>query len=152
MNWTSTGVQSATADSVTVTTTGAATNVTTPFPVHFDGVPFLPVDAPSAGVGNFGSALWSFTLDFSAVADTTGLIVGLGNFAHDLGYSYRLDAFDKSSAAMPLTSLTQIGSYDHEWPASPGFGLFNDNVALDVATHLFVATTVPAMTSTPTFS
>lgn len=137
--WTSTGLQSATAGGVNLTTTGAATTVATPFPIHFDSVPFTPVNAPSAGAGNFGTVDWSFTLDFSQIPDTTGLIVGLGNFAHDLGYQYRFDAVDTSNAAMPLTLFTQIGSYDHDWSGSQ---FFNDDVSLDATTHLFVPTTV----------
>jgi hypothetical protein len=137
--WSSTGVQSATAGGVTLTTTGATTDVTTPFPIHFDSVPFTPVNAPSAGAENFNNANWSFTLDFSQVANTAGLIVGLGNFAHDLPVQYRLDAFDKSNVAMSLSLLTQIGSYDHDWS---GTQFFNDDVSLNTTTHLFVATTV----------
>ena len=139
-SWTSTGTQSATAGGVTLTTTGAATNVTAPFPIHFDGVPFTPVNAPSGAAGNVGTADWFFTLDFSQISDTTGLIVGLGNFAHNLGYQYRLDAVDTSNAAMPLTLFTQIGSYDHDWS---GTQFFNDDVSLDTTSHLFVSTTVP---------
>jgi hypothetical protein len=139
INWTSTGAQTATAGGVTLTTTGN-TNVTTPFPIHFDSVPFTPVNAPSAGAGNFGNADWFFTLDFSQVSDTTGLILGLGNFAHDLGYQYRLDAFDTANAPMALTLFTQIGSYDHDWG---GAQFFNDDVSLNTTTHLFVPTTVP---------
>jgi hypothetical protein len=142
INWTSTGSASASAGSVTLTTTGISTAVQVPFPIHFDGVPFTPVNAPSAGAGNFGNTDWFFTLDFSGVPDTTGLILGLGNFAHDLGYQYRFDAFDSSNAAMPLTLFTQIGSYDHDWS---GAQFFNDDVSLDTTTHLFVATTVPGL-------
>lgn len=134
--WTQAGSQSATAGGVTLTVAGSLTDVTATFPIKFQSVPFTPVAAPSAGANHNGgtSDPWSFTLDFSSVPNTAGLIVGLGNFAHNLGWTYRLDAFDTTNTALSLASLTQIGSYDHNWVPSP---VFVDDISLNTTTHLF---------------
>jgi hypothetical protein len=142
--WTSTGLQSvaALAGAVTVTSNGANTFVQTPFSIQFNGVPFTPVDAPTAAVTNDGNTPWSFSMDFSGVSDTTGLIVGLGNFAHNLGWNYSLAVTDTSGAPIPLTALTQIGSYDYTWPNGQSF---NDAISLNTTTGLFDVTTVPGL-------
>lgn len=145
--WISTGSESATATdpgigTVTVSVSENGTNATTPFPVRFDNVDFTPVDAPSVAVGNIFFQEWTASIDFAAVPDTNGVIVGIGNFGHGTPSlpGYRLSAFDKVGAVMSLTALEQIGSYDHTWTA---FGIpFNDDVNLNTDTGDFVVTVV----------
>ena len=98
--------------------------------------------SPSVSIGSFLVQEWAFTIDFTQVPNTSGVIVGIGNFGHGTPSlpGYRLAAFDTLGLAMPLTALVQIGSYDHTWTA---FGLkFNDDVTLNTGSGDFVVTAV----------
>ncbi len=121
------------------------TGVSVPFPIRFDGVSFTPVDAPSAGMGNGVLQGWTLWIDFAAVPNTSGVIVGIGNFGHGTPSlpGYRLAAFDTLGLAMPLTALEQIGSYDHTWTSS-GIS-FNDDVTLNTGSGDFVVTVVAGL-------
>jgi hypothetical protein len=145
--WTSTGGQTAEASdpgigTVTVSASENGTSATTPFPVRFVGVPFAPVNAPSVAVGNTPLQVWTFTIDFTQVPSTSGVILGIGNFGHGTPTlpGYRLVALDTIGNPIPLTALEQIGSYDHVWTDS---GIpFNDDVTLNTGSGDFVPTLV----------
>jgi hypothetical protein len=108
------------------------------FPIHFDGVlPFSPADAPTFGASNPG--LGGFTINLSSVTDTSELVVGLGNFAYGLGWSYTLSMYDTSNQLMPLSTLSIMGSFDHTWGAY-GNGFWNDDVSLNTTTGVFQGT------------
>jgi uncharacterized protein YjbI with pentapeptide repeats len=116
-----------------------------PFTVQFDNVSFSPTVASSVGAGSAQFQTWAFQIDLTSLFDTSGLVVGLGNFGHGTSSlpGYRLRAVDQFGAAIPLGDLTQIGSYDHTW-ISPSWPFpFNDDVSLNVATGLFDVTTIP---------
>lgn len=147
--WTSTGGQTAEATDpgMGTVTLGSdkSTSVSVPFPIRFDGVSFTPVDAPSVNIGNGVMQGWTLSINFAAVPNTSGVIVGMGNFGHGTPSlpGYRLAAFDTLGLAMPLTALEQIGSYDHTW-TSFGFS-FNDDVALNTVSGDFVVTVVAGL-------
>src|SRR5262245_53547833 len=67
--------------SIDVSVQGALTS-TTPFQLQFDDVPFSPMVAPAAGVGNAALLAWSFQIDLTSISQTSGLILGLGNFGY----------------------------------------------------------------------
>jgi hypothetical protein len=133
--WTTdSGTHATTADGTT--TVSAPNGFLNPFPIHFDGaLPFDPADAPSIGLNNPGTG--GFTVELGSVADTSGLVVGLGNFAYDLGWSYTLTMFDTSNNLMNLATLTTIGSFDHTWGGAYCCAAWNDNVSLNTTTGLF---------------
>lgn len=121
----------------------------TPLQFRFDAPAPLPTDptldeALSVGHGGGNFDVWSFDVQFSPGFDTTGLVLGVGNFAHGLpSYpGYQLTAFETDGDPMALSGFAQIGghlSYDHTWITQPG--AFNDDVYLDV-TGKFIVTTV----------
>ncbi len=133
--------------SVEVSVQGVATS-TSPFAIQFDDVPFTPTNAESVGAGNaIFNQNWATLIDFSSVSDSSGLILGLGNFGHGtIDYpGYRLTGFDILGAPMELTGFTQIeSSFDHTW-LSPGVVEFNDDVTLNPATGDFSVTTTPGL-------
>ena len=133
------------AGTVNLSVTGSFA-ATADFPVQFQSVPFTPTLAHSAGAQKNSNTLtqWDIMLDFTALANTTGLIVGIGN----LGYGsanypgYRLTSFDTANNPMPLTGFTVIGNYDYTLPSNGG-ALYNDDTSLNTANGLFSVTTVP---------
>lgn len=150
LSWTYPTSQTATANapglgSVGLAVSGPSTN-TSPFPIQFIGVPFNPVLADSVGAGHNTPALdlWTISLDFTSLAGTAGLIVGLGNFGHgSASYpGYSLSAFSPGGAQMALTDFSVIGNYDHVWTANGGI-LYNDDTSLDMNTGFFGVNPVP---------
>lgn len=147
--WTHTGgnTAAATDPAMGTVTLGSVngTGVSVPFPIRFDNVAFTPVDAPSVGIGNGVLNGWTLSISFAAVPNSSGLIVGIGNFGHGTPSlpGYRLAAFDTVGVAMPLTALEQIGSYDHTWTATNT--PFNDNVTLNTTTGNFGVTVVAGL-------
>ncbi len=147
VSWSSGGGMSASATSpafgtLSVSTTAGGTSVDTPFPLAFNAVPFSPVHAPSAAVGNVFTQSWTFTIDFALVTDSSRMFLGIGNFGHGTPTlpGYRLAAFDSNGVAISLGAFEQIGSYDHTWTESniP----FNDDVFLNTVNGDFVATRI----------
>jgi hypothetical protein len=128
--------------SLNVSTLGASTSAT-PFTLRFDNVAFTPTIAPSAGVGSTPIQNWSFQIDLMSLSQTSGLILGLGNFGHGTtSYpGYRLSAVDRLGAAMPLSGFTAIGSYDHTWITPSWPFPFNDDMSLNTTTGVFNVTT-----------
>ena len=151
LSWTFPGGQTASANASGFGSIGLSVQgdsmQTTPFTIQFDNVAFTPTIAESVAAGStlFARQLWALQIDFSSVADTTGLIVGLGNFGHGtLDYpGYRLTAFDRLGRPVSLSAFTQIGSYDHTWISPAWPSAFNDDVSLNPATGLFEVTTTP---------
>lgn len=151
LSWTFPTSQTASANapgygSVGVSVQGPATT-TESFAIRFDNVPFTPTNVASVSAGNLnGLQVWTTQIDFTSFSDTTAVILGVGNFGHGTtDYpGYRLTAFDRLGAPMPLTGFTQIGSYDHTW-ISPGPVGFNDDVSLNPNTGDFNVTTVPGL-------
>lgn len=151
--WTQAGPQTAvtTAASgatVTVSTAGPQT-VTANFGIRFDNVAFTPVNAQSAIVGTGGSfAPWSYRVDFTSVASTAGIVVGLGNFGHNVSSypGYRMTAYNKQGGVMSLASFGMLGSCDHTW--TPTGQQFNDDLALNLSNGNFVVTPVAGLNNT----
>lgn len=121
----------------TATSTGLYT-------VQFLGVPFTPTIAPAAAANNGQTQAWSFSLDFSSISNTLGLIVGIGNLGHGdaslPGYSFL--AKNSANVTIAPSAFTQIGSYDHTWISPPTSLTFNDNVSLNTTTSQFDFVTV----------
>ena len=118
--------------------------------IEFPNVPFTPTLAPVARAnGGFREARlgdYEFTIDLSAYADTSNLVVGFGNFGHNAPVKYpgyRLSAWDTDGDPMALTALTQLGSYDHVLFQPNGLAFYNDDVQLNTTTGVFEVTTVP---------
>ena len=130
--------------SVNVSVAGPST-IITPFTLRFDNVAFSPTVAPSAGVGSTPVQVWSFQIDLMSLSQTSDLLIGLGNFGHGTASypGYRLSAMDRLGAAMPLTGVTTIGSYDHTWISPTWPFPFNDDLSLNTATGMFDVTTTP---------
>lgn len=123
---------------VTVSVDGAPANQVWDFQIEFLGVPFTPSSAPAVGVQHFDDNQYSFVVDLSGISDTHGLVLGLGNFAHWADHPYyKLSGCD-------LTTLVQIGSYDHRWTGTHSWpDTFNDDVHLNTDNGNFEVTTVP---------
>jgi len=137
---------------VDLTTTGANMNLA-PYDLQFDNVGFTPIVASGVGGENpVYDQNWSFTLDLSSLADSAGLILGVGNFGHDpnpgdpTNYpGYRLRAYDTVGSPIGLGGITQIGSYDHTWLSpNPGWQ-FNDDVSLNTGTGVFMTSTTAGL-------
>jgi hypothetical protein len=96
-------------------------------------------------LGSTPIQVWSFQIDLMSLSQTSGLILGLGNFAHGTANypGYRLSAVDRLGAAMPLTGFTTIGSYDHTWITPSWPFPFNDDMSLNSATGVFNLSTTP---------
>ena len=149
LSWTFPSSQAASAGapgggSVDVSVQGPST-VVLPFTLQFDNVTFTPTTVQAVAPGNGVFGVWTAQIDFTSLSDTSGLILGLGNFGHgDASLpGYRLTAFDRFGAPMSLANFTQIGSYDHTW-ISPSWPFsFNDDASLNPATGIFEVTTTP---------
>lgn len=148
-SWESWSFPSAT--SATVTTGAGTINLSVSGPnTNIIGTPVLfageTVNAPSATPRHSTGTPedWSYTLDFSAYsASTSGIVLALGNFAHDTAGAsgYQLSAFDSSNTPISLTSFLILENKDYTFPVLGG-GLFNDPLSLDAGTGLFSVATV----------
>lgn len=137
---------------IDVSVTGPSVS-TNPLLFEFDAPPPLPTqptleEALEVGHGDsFG--VWKFDVDFSTGFDTSGFVLGMGNFGHGTEHypGYQLKAFDGFDSPMSLSGFVQIGglSYDHTWPSNGQS--FNDDVSLNLATGIFDVTTVPGLDS-----
>ena len=140
--WTSTGASTASAMTSGLETVKATASSTilnpVPWPIDFVGAPFTPLAAPSIALDDSAFSV----IDFSGVANTSGMIVGIGNFANPslFPWKYRLTAFDTANQPIPLTLLNQIGNFDHNWTGLGSF--YNDDTSLDLGTGLFSVTAV----------
>ncbi len=149
-SWTQGSTQSGSATvgalgTVVGTVAGSSTTVNANFPIRFDSPGISPVNAPSIAMQNPFQQAWSFSVDFTGLSSTAGVVVGLGNFGHSAPtYStFVVSAFDTGGLPMALTGLQTIGSFDHTWTLTGQS--FNDDVALNTTTGAFQVTTVPGL-------
>lgn len=109
------------------------------YSLQFENVAFTPVWAQAGTVSHNLAGAWSFTIDLSGVADTSRLVVGIGN----LGFGdaslpgYSMAAFATGGGAMSLTTFDLLGSQDFRWilPSNPT--VWNDDLLLDPVTGAF---------------
>lgn len=111
---------------------------------QFVGAPFTPTTANSTRLEHRARGTsWSFTIDLSAVTNTQGLIIGIGNMGHgDTALpGYRFAATSTSDATIAPSGFIQVGSFDHFRPGDPAF--YNDDVSLNVDASEFDYATTP---------
>jgi hypothetical protein len=128
---------------VTLTTQSPNSSILDGGILQFDNVTFTSTTAHAAEpAGIFPNAPWGYTLDLSSLATSQGLIVGLGNFGHDISQpAYTLSAFDALNGSVPLSQLNFLGSFDHTWMSTG----FNDNASLDTNTGVIHAATTSGL-------
>lgn len=119
-------------------------NTVAPWSIRFSDPSVSLADVQSIGTGQKTFDVWSARLDLTSLSNTSGLIVGLGNFGHglDIFPGYQLKAFDLAGATISLSGFSQIGSYDHTWISPSWPSAFNDNVTFDSSTGYFNVTKV----------
>ncbi len=133
--------------SASLTPQGPSTKAVNAGIFQFDNANFSPTTLSTVGWvrGLNPNAVWGYTLDLSGLSSTEGVIVGFGNFGHISGDpQWRITAFDASNAPVALSTLTQLGSFDHTWVTNGGFQ-FNDDISLDTNTGLFSIATTPGV-------